>query len=108
MDQALHQTIGEVKSALESRGLRINRIFLFGPRAEKTPIENSDINLLIISNDFGRMNLRERMEFIGSTLARLKTAEPINVLAYTELEFKAQPRGSFIGNEVKSKGIEVK
>ena len=51
-----------------------------------SPGEDSDINLIVISENFKEMNLRERLEILG--LAAGKIFEPIEALGYTEEEVR--------------------
>jgi hypothetical protein len=53
------------------------------------------------------MNLLRRLETIGLALAKARIMEPIEALGYTEEEFASKGEGTFIGDEVKSKGVEV-
>ncbi len=46
--------------------------------------EDSDIDLVVISDDFKNMNLRERLEILG--LAAGQVFEPIEALGYTPKE----------------------
>jgi predicted nucleotidyltransferase len=107
MDKKLHQIIKDVKLALESKGIRIDKIILFGSYAKGTANEYSDIDIAIISNDFKDMNVLRRLEFIGMALAKAKIMDPVEIKAYTEDEFESKSEGTFVGDEIKAKGIEV-
>jgi hypothetical protein len=54
------------------------------------------------------LNLLKRLETIGLALAKAKITEPIEALGYTEKEFSAKGKGTFLGDEIKSKGIETR
>ena len=60
------------------------RIILYGSYKDGNPREDSDIDLIVISENFKEMNLRERLEILG--LAAGKIFEPIEALGYTEEE----------------------
>ena len=107
MDKAVDKIVKDVKTALESEGFYISKIILFGSYAHETPKKHSDIDLAAISDDFGNMNLLERLEFIGLALAKAKIMEPVEVRGYTEKEFKTKDKGTFVGDEIKAKGIEI-
>ena len=49
----------------------------------------------------------ERLEIFGVAMARAKIFEPIEPLGYTEKEFEAKGRGTFVGDEVRKVGIEI-
>jgi len=108
MVKAVAYTIERVKQALELQGIRASRIILYGSQASGKSTENSDIDIAIISDDFKNMNILERLEAIGLALAKAKIMEPIEPLGYTEEEFSSKGKGTFIGDEVKAKGVEVR
>lgn len=107
MDKTITETMKAVKSALEAAGLRVDRIVLFGSHAAGKAAEASDIDIAVISENFKEMNLLERLETIGLALAQAKIMEPVEALGYTEKEFESKGKGTFAGDEIKSKGIEV-
>lgn len=106
MDRAVHRVIEDYRKILERTGVRVKRIILYGSCALGLSGEDSDIDLVVISDDFGKMDLWERLTLLGQAAAILK--KPIEALGYTEGEFISEGEGSFIVDEVKSKGVEVK
>jgi len=106
MDKAVHRVIEDYRKILERTGVRVKRIILYGSCALGLSGEDSDIDLVVISDDFGKMDLWERLTLLGQAAAILK--KPIEALGYTEGEFISEGEGSFIGDEVKSKGVEVR
>jgi len=107
VDKELHRVIEDVKLALEAMGIRISKIVLFGSHAQGRADEYSDIDIAVISNSFKDMNLLERLEFIGMALAKAKIMDPVEVRAYTEEEFESKGKGTFVGDEIKAKGVEI-
>lgn len=105
MDKKLNNIIKRYREHLEKAGIRVKKIILYGSYASGKPKEWSDIDLIVISNDFKKMDLWERLVLLGRTAA--KTMEPLEVLGYTEKEFASHGKGTFVGDEVKPKGIEV-
>ncbi|MBU4047277.1 nucleotidyltransferase domain-containing protein [bacterium] len=79
----------------ELRNLNINskKIILYGSYAKGNPREDSDIDLIVISDDFEDMNLRERLEILGVAAGRV--FEPIEALGYTPKEIK-QKKETFL------------
>ncbi len=106
MDRAVYQVIKDYRKILERAGVRVNRIILYGSHALGLSREDSDIDLVVISDDFGKMDLWERLTLLGQATATL--GKPIEALGYTEKEFISGEEGSFIVDEVKTKGVEVK
>lgn len=107
MDKAVIDTISRFKQALLQQGLKVNRVILYGSQVTRKAEEHSDIDIVVISDDFEEMNILERLETIGLAMAEARIMEPIEPLAYTEEEFSLKDRGTFIGDEVKAKGIEI-
>ena len=107
MDKKISKTLKKFKSALEAAGIKVDRIILFGSYAMGNAREGSDIDVAVISEDFKDMNLLQRLETIGFALGKAKIMEPIEALGYTKKEFASKNRGSFIGDEVKPKGVTV-
>jgi len=105
VDKSVIDTISKFKQALLQQGLKVNRVILYGSQATGRAEEHSDIDIVVISDDFEGMNVLERLEIIGLALAKAKIMEPIEPLGYTEEEFSLKDKGSFIGDEVKAKGI---
>lgn len=107
MDKKIIENLKVLKNILEKMGICSSRIILFGSHAIGKGKKDSDIDVIIISNDFRDMSLFERLEVIGLALAKAKIFEPIEALGYTEKEFNTKGKGTFIGDEVKTKGVHV-
>jgi uncharacterized protein len=88
--------IEQYKQELKKLNINPDKIILFGSYAEDTQREGSDIDLIVISNDFQPLNLRERLELLGLAAGRIM--EPIEALGYTDEELEVEPRGSFLWN----------
>ncbi|MCK5506283.1 MAG: nucleotidyltransferase domain-containing protein [Thermodesulfovibrionia bacterium] len=85
--------IERYKAALVELGIVPEDIILYGSYAGGNPREDSDIDLIVISDNFAQMNLRERLETLG--LAAGKVFEPIEAIGYTEEELK-DTKGTFL------------
>ena len=88
--------IEQYKRELKKLNINPEKIILFGSYAEDTQREGSDIDLIVISDDFQPLNVRERLELLG--LAAGKIMEPIEALGYTDEELEVEPKGSFLWN----------
>ena len=100
----IKKIIKEYKKSLFTRGIRINRIVLYGSYATGRQKQYSDIDLIVVSNDFQKMNLRERLEVLGIAAVRIK--KPIEARGYTPAEVKSASKISFL-NEALRLGIEI-
>lgn len=76
--------IKRFETELIKLNIRPKKIILFGSYANGNPREDSDIDIVVISEDFRNLNLRERLEVLG--LAAGKVFEPIEALGYTPEE----------------------
>jgi hypothetical protein len=79
-------------------------VILFGSSLRGEAQEGSDIDLLIVSPDFARMNTRERLELLGLAAARIW--EPVEAIGYTPEELsKAEP--ATLLEEILQTGVPV-
>jgi len=86
--------IGKFHAEIEKMGIKPLRIHLFGSYAGGTPREDSDIDVIVIDDDFKDMNLRERLELLGIAAGRV--FEPIEALGYTQEELESRKNESFL------------
>ena len=105
MDKEISLIIKKYKQKLEASGIRVKKIFLYGSHVTGNARKDSDIDLVVVSDDFESMDLWERLCLLGR--ARIGIKKPMEILGLTEKEFSAEHSGTFIGDEVKSKGIEA-
>jgi len=105
MDKKVNKIINQYRKNLEAMGVKIRKLIIYGSHASGKSKEESDIDLVVVSNDFKDMDLWERLCLLGR--ARIGIKRPIEILGITEEEFKEEKSGTFLGDEVKSKGIEI-
>ncbi|NPV59205.1 MAG: nucleotidyltransferase domain-containing protein [Actinobacteria bacterium] len=105
MDRELLAEINRYRKNLASLGVKAEKIVLFGSRARGGGGEYSDIDLLVVSDDFERMDLFERLSLLGRACKGINVA--MDVIGYTESELKAKGKSSFVVSEVLEKGTEV-
>lgn len=82
--------------------IEIEKTFLFGSWARGKADEWSDIDLLIVSNDFGKMDFWEKARLLGKI--KMQLLEPIDAVGVTPEEFK---KGSSLIVEFAKKGEVV-
>jgi predicted nucleotidyltransferase len=104
MDRENYIIITEYKSRLEALGIRAKKIIVYGSHASGRAGEDSDLDLVVVSDDFGDMDLWERLCLLGR--ARKGIKRPMEILGLTEEEYESE-YDTFIRDEVKAKGVEV-
>jgi len=85
---ALENFVKEVKGKYEDA-----EIYLFGSYAKGTWIEDSDIDVVVISKHFAKLSAEERVRILRKMASR-KT--PFQILAYTPEEFYKAKRKSVV------------
>ena len=98
--RAIKEIIKKYKVKLKELGVQADRIILFGSFAKGTAQEHSDIDLILISDDFKKNNLRERIEVLGIASARIM--EPIEARGYTHKEIQNVSPLNFISEVIKT------
>jgi len=106
MDKEIYKVIREYRKRLEALGFKVRKTILYGSHATGNAREDSDIDLVIISEDFRNMDTWERLCLLGR--ARMGIKRPIEILGLTQEELESEDVITFISDEIKSKGIEVK
>jgi predicted nucleotidyltransferase len=96
--------IARYREQLGRMGICVEKAILFGSSLRGEAQEGSDIDLLIVSPDFARMNTRERLELLGLAAARIW--EPVETIGYTPQELsKAEP--ATLLQEILQTGVAV-
>jgi hypothetical protein len=85
--------IKRYEEELKKTRYKPQRVILYGSYARGHPREDSDIDLIVVSEDFKNMNFKERLETLG--LAAGRVFEPIEAIGYTEEEVK-DTKGTFL------------
>ncbi|MEM2276378.1 MAG: nucleotidyltransferase domain-containing protein [Thermoproteota archaeon] len=74
----IEEKLSEAVYKLASKmGLRINSIVLFGSHARKEDLQWSDVDLLIISEDFSDMRMDDRVRLVLEKWDYEKPVEPV-------------------------------
>ncbi|OGL44804.1 MAG: hypothetical protein A2W05_00625 [Candidatus Schekmanbacteria bacterium RBG_16_38_10] len=105
MDRKIYLIITKYKQNLEALGIKVKKIILYGSYVSGKIKEESDIDLVVVSDSFRNMDLWERLCLLGQ--ARMGIKIPIEIIGLDEEEFNEEHSGTFIGDEVKAKGVEI-
>lgn len=85
--EAVLAVISEFREALESQGIRPQKIVLFGSYAAGTNRPDSDIDLIVISEDFEGKGYWERIDLLSAAI--YEVFKPIEAVAMTPAEWEA-------------------
>lgn len=86
MDKAAAlETVGKFRTALEQTGVPVSQMVLFGSFATGTFTEDSDIDVVVISESFKGLNHWQRIEKMTDALYKL--FQPIEARALTPEEW---------------------
>ena len=86
--------IRNVITGLKRKGIKVNKLILYGSYANGKPRSDSDIDIAIISSTFNNKNLLKRQELLGEAIFGL--GEPIEAIGYSYKEFANRSRLSFL------------
>ena len=87
-------------SELEKEGINVTEVILFGSYSSNTAKDYSDIDLAVISEDFRKLNLRERLEKLG--IANINLQESIQALGYSPEQIRTRESGTFLDEILKT------
>jgi len=90
----VNKIIKNLIANLERKGIKVDRLILYGSYANGTPRPDSDIDVAVISSSFNNKNLLERQELLGEAIFAL--GESVEAIGYSYKDFKNRSRLSFL------------
>lgn len=85
--RAVLDIISRFSKAIESRGIRIDKLILFGSYATGRYRQDSDIDIVVISRDFDDKDYWERIDILSSAIYQV--FEPIEAVAMSLEEWES-------------------
>ncbi len=85
--KAVIDTVAEFRKSIERKGVKISRIVLFGSYATGANRRGSDIDLVVISEDFAGKTYWERIDIISDAV--YEVFQPIEATALTDEEWRS-------------------
>ena len=101
----LKQIIERFCKQLENMGIHPEKVMLYGSQAAGAAAEGSDIDLIVISNDWKAFNQRERLEILGIAAARI--LEPVQAQGFTSAEVSQHRVAPFWAQIIKEAAIAI-
>jgi predicted nucleotidyltransferase len=83
---AVVDIVGRLRQGIEARGIRPQQVILCGSFADGTHREGSDIDLVIVSDDFAGKNYWERIDILTDAIYEIFA--PIEAVAMTTEEWE--------------------
>ena len=80
------------------------KVVFFGSRVRGNFYEDSDFDLVVVSDGFSGMNLGDRSVFVG---VEWEWDYPVDILCYTQEEFERNRDGIGIVGEAVREGVEI-
>ena len=69
VDQKVVNVVNFMAEKLRMNGLNVSEIIVFGSYASGRAADDSDVDIVVVSNDFRNKNISQRVEMIGDTHA---------------------------------------
>jgi predicted nucleotidyltransferase len=85
---AVLEIIAAFRNSLESKGIKADKIILFGSYATGQNREDSDIDLVVISRDFENKSYWQRIDILSDSIYEI--FEPIEATAFTPEEWQSR------------------
>lgn len=84
--------------------IKVEKVIIFGSRAREDYLEDSDVDLIIVSRDFEGVLFYERMDKL---ILLWESPLDLEALCYTPEEFKKKKREIGIVRQAVEEGVEV-
>lgn len=101
----LEDILNRFRRELERTGIKVDRILIFGSHARGEAQEGSDVDLIIVSEDWSRYSGRERLELLGIVAARIM--ESVQAQGFTPDEVAGHKLGTFWENIVQYQAVQI-
>jgi len=104
LNKKVQNIIQDYLSNLEHK-INIQKAILFGSAARGEMHRDSDIDLIILSNDFKKMDFIDRIVLLTRLRRNMTKSAAMDIFGYTPAEFNRLSQESIILNQAKKEGI---
>lgn len=87
--------------------LKVEKAILFGSAARGKMTRDSDLDLIIISDEFKKMDLGKRLVFLSRSRGNKFLDWPMDILGYTPDEFSKLSKISSMFSEASKQGVII-
>ncbi len=84
--RAVIEILERLRREIENRGVKLQRVILYGSHAAGTSMKGSDIDVVIISSDFATKTYWERIDILAEAIYEIFA--PIEAVAMTPEEWE--------------------
>jgi len=88
--------------------IQIEKAILFGSWARGRGHRDSDIDLIVISPDFGKLDFMKRLIWLSKMRREKFMSPPMDIFGYTSEEFEKLSKESIVLEEAKKEGVVIK
>lgn len=97
--------ISKYVQALDENGITVQQVFLYGSHAKNCAHEDSDIDIIIVSENFSAKSLLERLQILG--WARKNIPDPVQAYGFTPEEVKTRDMSAFWEEMLETEAIDI-
>lgn len=92
VEEKVKDAINFFEQQLKNKGLNISKIILFGSQADRTATEESDIDLVVVSEDFSGKDIFERAKLLSKVdvMTIKKFMIPLDVIMMSPEDFESE------------------
>jgi uncharacterized protein len=83
--EAILKILSRFRKVIEDKNIKVDKLILFGSYAHGTFKEESDIDILVISDDFADKDFWQRIDILSDAI--YEVFEPIEAVAITTAEW---------------------
>jgi len=102
---ALREAVSKYVQTLHIDGIHVRQVFLYGSHARNQVHEDSDIDLIIVSEDFAGKNLLDRLRLLG--WAQRDVHDPLEAYGFTPEEVKKRDMSAFWEEMLETEAIDI-
>src|SRR3989338_4518734 len=87
--------------------VQISRAILFGSHARGDHRRDSDLDIIVISQDFKNMGFMQRLVLLSKARGQKYMTPPMDILGYTPKEFSRLKKDSVVIREANQQGVAL-